>query len=92
MAPTPFDGGYMGPGRKDKPDSFGVCDTQKQVDIRNEALVYLGSPAYDPSAGVPAEYSFSAFPPNPGGTTCNILSHIAVAQSVQSFLQSMAIK
>ena len=60
--------GYMGPGRKGQPDAVGVCDTQKQIDIRNEAKRYLGSPAYASDVSVPAEYGFSAF-----GTTGNAI-------------------
>lgn len=54
--------GYMGPGRKGQPDAFGVCDTQKQVDIQAEAKRYFGSPAYGPTTSVPAEYGFGAYP------------------------------
>jgi hypothetical protein len=53
--------GSMGPGRKGQPDSFGVCDTQKQIDIRNEAKRYLGSPAYGSDTPVPPEFGFSGF-------------------------------
>jgi hypothetical protein len=64
--------GYMGPGRKGAPDSFGVCDTQKQIDIRNEAKRYLGSPAYASNMLVPAEYGFAAYLAIPTGIRCNI--------------------
>jgi hypothetical protein len=60
--------GYMGPGRKGQPDSFGVCDTQTQINIRNEANGYLGSTAYASTVTIPAEYGFSGF-----GTTRNAI-------------------
>jgi len=53
--------GYMGPGRMGQPDSFGVCDTQIQINIRNEANSYLGSTAYAENVTVPAEFGFSAY-------------------------------
>jgi hypothetical protein len=53
--------GPMGPGKKGDPDAFGVCDTQMQVSIRNEADRYLGSPAYASTVTIPPEYGFSGF-------------------------------
>jgi hypothetical protein len=65
--------GYMGPGRKGQPDAFGVCDTQKQVDIQVEAKRYLGSTAYEANTPVPAEYGFGAYPASGNSIIrCNI--------------------
>ena len=65
--------GYMGPGRKGQPDAFGVCDTQKQVDIQGEAKRYLGSPAYAATTPVAAEYGFGAYPASGNSIIrCNI--------------------
>jgi len=60
--------GPMGPGKKGDPDEIGVCDTQMQISIRNEANNYLGSTAYASNVTIPAEYGFSGF-----GTTGNAI-------------------
>ncbi len=60
--------GPMGPGKKGDPDSLGICDTQMQVNIRNEADRYLGSVAYASNVTISPEYGFSGF-----GTTGNAI-------------------
>jgi len=57
--------GYMGPGRKGAPDAFGVSDLQRHIDIRNNALRYLGSPTYAHYTHVPALYGFPEFSAGP---------------------------
>jgi hypothetical protein len=63
----------LGRGLKGQPDSFGVCDTQTQLNIRNEALSFLGSTAYRSDKIVPAQYGFSMFGTNKNEVMrCNI--------------------
>lgn len=65
-APLPADASFsnVGPGQKGQRDYFGVCDTQIQIDLRNQALSFLGSTAYAFNQDVPAQYGFSDSPAN----------------------------
>lgn len=70
--------GPMGPGRKGQPDAVGVVDTQIQIDVRNEAQLYLGSTAYPNEGYIPASYGFSEYVSNT--LKCNIfVAHRACA-------------
>jgi hypothetical protein len=68
----------LGSTKKGQPDSIGVCDTQKQIDIRNSALFYLGSTTYASAKAIPAQHGFSRI--GKDRNKCNIfVAHLCCA-------------
>jgi len=74
--------GYRyGPGKKGKPDAFGVADTYMQIYLCREAQKYLGSDMYSPKKVLPSKYGFPEYPNEDNGVMrCNIfVAHMATA-------------
>ena len=57
--------------------AFGVCDEQWQIDLRNQALAYVGLPQYTKQGTVSAQYGFSEL--GSGFWKCNMfVAHSAI--------------
>jgi len=62
-----------GPGKKDQPDSIGVCDTQIQIAICREAQSFYGSEVYAGWNVLPAQHGFPEYPASGNSVIrCNI--------------------
>ena len=71
----------VGSRKKGQPDHIGVCDKQWQLNVRHEALSFLGSTMYATATAAPAQYGFSGIPAD--RNKCNIfVAHRCVAAGV----------
>lgn len=62
-----------GPGKKDQPDSIGVCDTEIQIAICREAQNFYGSEIYAGWNVLPAQHGFPEYPASGNSVIrCNI--------------------
>jgi len=68
----------IGTRKKGQPNHIGVCDEQWQINVRNEAVSYIGSTEYALTATIPAENGFSRIPAD--SPKCSIfVAHCCVA-------------
>ena len=67
----------VGLKKKGDIEAFGVCDEQCQIDLRNQALAYVGQAQYTKRGEVPAQYGFSEL--GRYDWKCNIfVAHMAI--------------